>query len=536
MEAALKVHQDRNARITALKLSTQKIWAKLAMDSDAFRKMSLDEKFPLFTKSLEDAPLPKASRSTTKSYRAFLKAVNKGRRTMEQKAQARERRATNGAQNLAEKRASGSSQPSIISVDEEDGGVSLVPESKVPGMVKHIPGTTIVPTVAVNPTVIPLVKGKKHHKKKKTTLLDKIQILPVDKVRQLNPAAPDYQPTNVASLGSSFSLVTGTSQKFAPYQPVRSVPVFCTLPPWRIDKVHRFASTVAAKNRHQVRSELPLPVAKERPPQPKKHPPGLNPYTQLSHGRNDMTPLKSTSKSALRPSLGPVPTEAYLRQCCTTPRELSRPSHLLIVLDLNGTLVYRTKASAGFTRRASLPQFLRYCLDNHAVMIWSSALPENVRKVCSGIFAPGERSHVVAEWGRDTLELSRSDYMGKVQVYKRLDRIWENQDIQARHLHYKEGGRWSQKNTVLIDDSMLKAQKQPFNHIEVSEFAMKKGVGNDADGAEVLGQVVAYLEELRKWEDVSAFIKQKERFMLDGGYRWDWETGRRVCPHVSEIS
>ena len=45
--------------------------------------------------------------------------------------------------------------------------------------------------------------------------------------------------------------------------------------------------------------------------------------------------------------------------------------------------------------------------------------------------------------------------------------------------------------------------------------------GGIEGGKDVLGQVVAYLEEARMWADVSAFVKRK-RFVVDGEWRWDW--------------
>lgn len=42
---------------------------------------------------------------------------------------------------------------------------------------------------------------------------------------------------------------------------------------------------------------------------------------------------------------------------------------------------------------------------------------------------------------------------------------------------------------------------------------------------DVLAQVVGYLEEARRWADVSAFVKQR-RFEVDAGWGWDWDKGQ----------
>ena len=163
-------------------------------------------------------------------------------------------------------------------------------------------------------------------------------------------------------------------------------------------------------------------------------------------------------------------------------------------------------------------------MTNHSVLVWSSARPENVNRICGAIFTTTQRPQVIAEWGRDTLELSKKDFYEDVQVYKRLDRIWNNESIQMKHPQYAQGGRWSQSNTVLIDDSMNKAAKQPYNHLEIPEFLGPA----KPDGDDVLGQVVAYLEEARRWDDVSRFIKLT-KFRMDTVQSWDWEKGQRLC-------
>lgn len=148
-----------------------------------------------------------------------------------------------------------------------------------------------------------------------------------------------------------------------------------------------------------------------------------------------------------------------------------------------------------------------------------------MKRICDKIFSLSQRQHVIAEWARDTLELSKADFLDKVQVYKRLDRIWDNESIQKKHPQYAQGAKWSQANTVLIDDSMYKAAKQPYNHLEIPEFLGPTKSKQD----DVLGQVVAYLEEARRWDDVSCFIKQTT-FTMNAGQSWDWYKGQRVAP------
>ena len=51
---------------------------------------------------------------------------------------------------------------------------------------------------------------------------------------------------------------------------------------------------------------------------------------------------------------------------------------------------------------------------------------------------------------------------------------------------------------------------------------MRGGGEKEGDGRDVLGQVVGYLEEARKWSNVSSFVRQRP-FEIDAGWRWEWQ-------------
>lgn len=120
---------------------------------------------------------------------------------------------------------------------------------------------------------------------------------------------------------------------------------------------------------------------------------------------------------------------------------------------------------------------------------------------------------LLGEWGRDTLGLTSTQYKERVQVYKRLDRIWDNENLQRLHPDSELGETWGQHNTVLVDDSVLKAMAQPFNHVEVPEF-VRGGSEKEGRGGDVLEQVVEYLEEARNWSDISGFVRRRP-FVID---------------------
>ena len=217
----------------------------------------------------------------------------------------------------------------------------------------------------------------------------------------------------------------------------------------------------------------------------------------------------------------PIPTSNYLNIAHAIPNLLPSPQRLLLVLDLNGTLLHRSRASQNYIPRPCLHEFLQYAFANHSLLVWSSAQPFNVKGVCTRLFSQDQREKLLGEWGRDTLGLTSAQYKERVQVYKRLDRIWDNKNLQRLHPGSELGERWGQHNTVLIDDSVLKATAQPFNHVKVPEF-VRGGSEEEGRGRDVLGQVVGYLEEARKWSDVSGFVRRRP-FAIDEEWRWPAE-------------
>ncbi|KAF8534617.1 HAD-like domain-containing protein, partial [Trichophaea hybrida] len=206
----------------------------------------------------------------------------------------------------------------------------------------------------------------------------------------------------------------------------------------------------------------------------------------------------------------PVPSEIYLEKSLKPSTRLSLPAQLLVILDLNGTLLYRTKgrSAAGSsltpTLRPGLREFLAYLLSNFKVMIWTSARPENAARMVNAAFKEDEKGKLLAVWGRDTLGLTQAQYNAKVQVYKVLSRIWEG-EFMVYHPDQPDSIVFDQTNTVLFDDSTEKAVGHPYNHVHIPEFlATKDQIKSDA----VLRQCIDYLEEVKWQSNVSEFIRQ----------------------------
>lgn len=242
--------------------------------------------------------------------------------------------------------------------------------------------------------------------------------------------------------------------------------------------------------------------------------PGTEPQGAPAGSTSNLAPRKLLpyeSRDAISPpsvaSGGiPDPTPSYTMRASFTPIRQPTPGPLLVVIDLNGTLLHRPdrKKAHAFVPRPHAHRFISYCVETFWVVMWSSARPENVRKMCANLLSPEQLERVVAVWGRDKFGLTKDDFNKRVQCYKRLTLLWDDPVVKASHPRFgQEGGvsSWNQGNTVLIDDSAEKARSEPHNLIQIPEF-----VGED-ETTDILPQVHDYLNELCYQSDVSTYIR-----------------------------
>lgn len=119
-------------------------------------------------------------------------------------------------------------------------------------------------------------------------------------------------------------------------------------------------------------------------------------------------------------------------------------------------------------------------------MIWSSARPDNVKAMSELAFGPFKH-HLKAIWARDTLGLSAQDFRmcfyfidaqllrhhssseKKVQTVKDLNSVW-HQLSDDSGIFTGEPLTYSALNTILVDDSLVKAHLQPHNHICLPDY------------------------------------------------------------------
>ncbi|KAF2744468.1 HAD-like protein [Sporormia fimetaria CBS 119925] len=215
----------------------------------------------------------------------------------------------------------------------------------------------------------------------------------------------------------------------------------------------------------------------------------------------------------------PMPTEEYLAAAQQPYHTIDPPNRFLIVLDLNGTLIYRPnrKQPTKLIARPFLKPFLRFLFENFSVMIWSSAKPENVRVIVDRVLDEELRSKLTARWARDSFGLRSEHYNQNVQVYKDLSKIWNDEEIQQQHPSYQQGGRFGQHTTILLDDTRLKANAQPHNLVEIPEFEAT----DEQMHSDILREVAGYLQQARMQDNVSSFIREND-FVADGRWQYDW--------------
>ncbi|XP_006457098.1 hypothetical protein AGABI2DRAFT_188799 [Agaricus bisporus var. bisporus H97] len=185
----------------------------------------------------------------------------------------------------------------------------------------------------------------------------------------------------------------------------------------------------------------------------------------------------------------------------------------LLVLDLNGTLVFRSPYRSPRERlhgrgsaeddvyarfdpsqprplravhpRPYLSSFRQYLFHPKTrrwldTMVWSSAQPHSVNDMVTRCFGDA-KGGLVAIWARDKLGLNGIDYGRKVQTTKDLNKPWDElnltsfdpsdvADLSPSSSSHTRKRTHSAKTTLLLDDSPLKAHLQPYNHLCLKEY------------------------------------------------------------------
>lgn len=152
---------------------------------------------------------------------------------------------------------------------------------------------------------------------------------------------------------------------------------------------------------------------------------------------------------------------------------------------------------------------------DHNAMIWTTSKPTTVRTILPVALKGRVRRKLCEVLDRSSFNLNRVQYFSKTQVYKELDRIWNDKTLQRKREEQTKTvrkklpqtkiirGWWNQSNTILIDDSWQKAAKQPYNLLEVPAFT-----DSNAGDEVTLRMVLRQLRVLSWYDDVSCKIRE----------------------------
>ncbi|KIV85613.1 hypothetical protein, variant 1 [Exophiala sideris] len=353
-------------------------------------------------------------------------------------------------------------------------------------------------------------------------------------------SAPYFQPSHV-------QVAHNTSR-----EPLRSVHNYARYPTYRVDKIYRAADGSRDRSLTQQAAKY-APLASSqgisqytlRPRRPDQIAPyssaaladiplpSIEPTDPSSASANDVpirynTPRRSRTGTpgVVQDPPAPKATKAYMKSAAQPPALRDTAQKLLVVLDLNGTLLVRPNRRNDPTKfkiRPGVTQLLDYLFNNHVVMVYSSARPDNVSGMVNNLIHPNQRKEMAGIWARDKLDLTYQQYNNKVQVYKKLEKIWADNAVQSKA---EPGTKWNQTNTVLVDDSQIKGLAQPHNLLQVPEFennAPKEGGAAlrewQLKEQAIVKSLELKLEELKWQVDISRLIRE-------------WQAGKRTAPGV----
>ncbi|TPX69090.1 hypothetical protein SpCBS45565_g02724 [Spizellomyces sp. 'palustris'] len=221
-------------------------------------------------------------------------------------------------------------------------------------------------------------------------------------------------------------------------------------------------------------------------------------------------------------------------------RKMTGPKRgtILLILDINGTLLERVKKSAEKKAaranplcpeapnfrlnkarcyyRPYLDTFIDHIFQHFEVAAWTSAMPKNADPMFRHIF--GDYAPKLAfGWNRSHC----SDIGGQSRDWeakKDLRKVWADRAVNPR-------GRWSERNTILIDDTSSKASFTPANCLHLPTFTVCDPNFDCINDTSLLS-LIKYLDEIRQ----SAVTDVREYFKTHPAFHVA-ETGNATHPH-----
>jgi len=177
---------------------------------------------------------------------------------------------------------------------------------------------------------------------------------------------------------------------------------------------------------------------------------------------------------------------------CFMNKTMIRSGVKLVVLDISGVLCCKdngknTKFGDGLTKiscsnydvylRPYAKEFVKWCLDNYDVGIYSSTTYTNVNNIISKIFTSEQRKELKFLWCRDRCELDldygKDNSITEYSTVKNLNNIVVNPMI-------NKDRKYTLKDILAIDDSGEKLRfNDKSNYMLIPSFELKPNCAKD---------------------------------------------------------
>ncbi|KAI9099237.1 NLI interacting factor-like phosphatase-domain-containing protein [Phlyctochytrium arcticum] len=203
---------------------------------------------------------------------------------------------------------------------------------------------------------------------------------------------------------------------------------------------------------------------------------------------------------------------------------------ILLVLDINGTLLERlTKSEQRILAKANpqlppschfhlsraqgylrpyLDTFLSHVFRHFHVAAWTSATPKNAFPMFDYVFGSAYAPHLTFAWTRDQCCQIGGRANG-FEAKKDLRRVWTNQEFNSLQ-------QFTQKNTILLDDSIGKATLNPLNALHLRTYTVTDPSFPCQDDPTLLS-IIKYLSALADSQpgDIRDYLATHPAFTFD---------------------